>query len=144
MTVNPAKEPPPSTSSDASFSQDSSALYNNNPNFVCSTAYTSPVLELLAAKPEKIVDFGCGSGQVSVTIEKAVKQKEGGYVAAADFSQSMVEKARTKGLPEAFVCDIQDFTFPPPNEYDGPREGFDAVFTNATLHWCKRDPAGVI
>ncbi|KAJ3764641.1 S-adenosyl-L-methionine-dependent methyltransferase [Lentinula raphanica] len=133
MTVNPAKEPPPSTSSDASFSQDSSALYNNNPNF------------LLAAKPgEKIVDFGCGSGQVSVTIEKAVKQKEGGYVAAADFSESMVEKARTKGLMEAFVCDIQDFTFPPPGEYGGPREGFDAVFTNATLHWCKRDPAGVI
>ncbi|KAJ3963283.1 hypothetical protein EV361DRAFT_231957 [Lentinula raphanica] len=56
----------------------------------------------------------------------------------------MVEKARTKGLPEAFVCDIQDFTFPPPSEYNGPREGFDAVFTNATLHWCKRDPAGVI
>jgi hypothetical protein len=21
---------------------------------------------------------------------------------------------------------------------------FDAVFTNATLHWCKRDPAGVL
>ncbi|KAJ3766029.1 S-adenosyl-L-methionine-dependent methyltransferase [Lentinula raphanica] len=149
MTVDPTQGSLPSTPPDASFSPDSSgwsaALYNKNANFVYSTAYTSPVLELLAAKPgEKIADFGCGSGQVSVTIEKAVKEKEGGYVAAADFSQSMIEKARTKGLPEAFVCDIQDFTFPPPNEYDGPREGFDAVFTNATLHWCKRDPAGVI
>ncbi|KAJ3836707.1 S-adenosyl-L-methionine-dependent methyltransferase [Lentinula raphanica] len=149
MTVDPTQGSLPSTTSDASFSPDSSGwsatLYNQNANFVYSTAYTSPVLELLAAKPgEKIADFGCGSGQVSVTIEKAVKQKEGGYVAAVDFSQSMIEKARTKGLPEAFVCDIQDFTFPPPSEYDGPREGFDAVFTNATLHWCKRDPAGVI
>ncbi|KAJ3720557.1 S-adenosyl-L-methionine-dependent methyltransferase [Lentinula raphanica] len=149
MAVNPTQGSLPSTPPDASFSPDSSgwsaALYNKNANFVYSTAYTSPVLELLAAKPgEKIADFGCGSGQVSVTIEKAVKEKEGGYVAAADFSQSMIEKARTKGLPEAFVCDIQDFTFPPPSEYNGPREGFDAVFTNATLHWCKRDPAGVI
>ncbi|KAJ3754739.1 S-adenosyl-L-methionine-dependent methyltransferase [Lentinula raphanica] len=149
MAVDPKQGSLPSTPSDASFSPDSSGwsatLYNKNANFVYSTAYTSPVLELLAAKPgEKIVDFGCGSGQVSVTIEKAVRQTEGGYVAAVDFSQSMIEKARTKGLPEAFVCDIQDFTFPPPSEYNGPRERFDAVFTNATLHWCKRDPAGVI
>ncbi|KAJ3765642.1 hypothetical protein FB446DRAFT_709300, partial [Lentinula raphanica] len=43
------------------------------------SAYTSPVLELLAAKPgEKIIDFGCGSGEGSVMIEQVVKQKEGG------------------------------------------------------------------
>lgn len=24
------------------------------------------------------------------------------------------------------------------------RGTFDAVFTSATLHWCKRDPAGVV
>ncbi|KAJ3819689.1 hypothetical protein F5880DRAFT_1509953 [Lentinula raphanica] len=35
------------------------------------SAYTSPVLELLAAEPgEKIIDFGCGSGEGSVMIER--------------------------------------------------------------------------
>lgn len=29
---------------------------------------------------------------------------------------------------------------------DGPafQEKFDAIFSNATLHWCKRDPLGVL
>ncbi|KAJ3803994.1 S-adenosyl-L-methionine-dependent methyltransferase [Lentinula aff. lateritia] len=138
MTPNSALEHP----SVASYAPDSSgwsaALYNKNANFVYSHAYTTPVLELLAAKPgERIMDFGCGSGEVTVVIEKIVKGKEGGYIAAVDFSESMVEKAKTQGLPEAFVCDIQDLAFPPSSE-------FDAVFTNATLHWCKRNPSGVI
>ncbi|KIK64215.1 hypothetical protein GYMLUDRAFT_196071 [Collybiopsis luxurians FD-317 M1] len=124
----------------------SAALYNKNANFVYSAAFTSPVLELLAAKPgERIIDFGCGSGELTLVIEKIVKEMEGGYTAAVDFSESMIERAKAQGLHEAFVSDIQDFTFPANrNEYSGPREGFDAVFTNAALHWCKRDPPGVI
>ncbi|GAW09077.1 S-adenosyl-L-methionine-dependent methyltransferase [Lentinula edodes] len=142
MTSNSAQEP---TSSVPDSSGWSAALYNKNANFVYSPAYTTPVLELLAAKPgERIMDFGCGSGEVTVVIEKIVKGKEGGYIAAVDFSESMVEKAKTQGLPEAFVCDIQDLAFPPSSVYSGPREEFDAVFTNATLHWCKRNPSGVI
>ncbi|KAE9402304.1 S-adenosyl-L-methionine-dependent methyltransferase [Gymnopus androsaceus JB14] len=121
----------------------SADLYNKNTNFVYSPAFTSPVLGLLAAKPgERIIDFGCGSGELSVVIEKIVKEKESGYLAAVDFSESMIDKAKAQGLPEAFVCDIQDLTFPA--SYTGPREEFDAVFTNAALHWCKRDPSGVI
>ncbi|KAJ4500069.1 S-adenosyl-L-methionine-dependent methyltransferase [Lentinula lateritia] len=142
MTSNSAQEP---TSYVPDSSGWSAALYNKNANFVYSPAYTTPVLELLAAKPgERIMDFGCGSGEVTVVIEKIVKGKEGGYIAAVDFSESMVEKAKTQGLPEAFVCDIQDLAFPPSSVYSGPREEFDAVFTNATLHWCKRNPSGVI
>ena len=41
------------------------------------------------------------------------------------------------------MSDIQDLTFPTEWE-DSLRGGFDAVFSNATLHWCKRDPAGVL
>ncbi|KAJ3784626.1 S-adenosyl-L-methionine-dependent methyltransferase [Lentinula aff. detonsa] len=135
--------------STTSYAPDSSgwsaALYNKNANFVYSPAYTSPVLDLLAARPgERVIDFGCGSGEVSLVIEKVVKEEKEGYVAAVDFSESMIEKAKAQGFAEAFVCDIQDFTFPPPGKYNGPREEFDAVFTNATLHWCKRDPSGVI
>ncbi|KAJ3996523.1 S-adenosyl-L-methionine-dependent methyltransferase [Lentinula boryana] len=148
MTSNSNQQ---SLSTTTSYAPDSSgwsaALYNENANFVYSPAYTSPVLDLLAARPgERIVDFGCGSGEVSLVIEKVVKEEEekGGYVAAVDFSESMIEKAKAQGLAEAFICDIQDFTFPPRGKYNGPREDFDAVFTNATLHWCKRDPSGVI
>ncbi|KAE9402326.1 S-adenosyl-L-methionine-dependent methyltransferase, partial [Gymnopus androsaceus JB14] len=119
-------------------------LYNKNASFVYSPAFTSPVLDLLAAKPEeRIIDFGCGSGELSVVIEKIVKEKKR-YLAAVDFSESIIfiDKAKAQGLPEAFVCDIRDLTFPA--SYTGPREEVDAVFTNAALHWCKRDPSGVI
>jgi hypothetical protein len=33
----------------------------------------------------------------------------------------------------AFVCDVQDLRFPEDWKYE--RDGFDAVFTNAALHW---------
>ncbi len=132
-----------------------------------STAFTSPVLELLAAKPgERIIDFGCGSGEVTLQIEKIVAQQSGGIVSAVDLSRSMVrnfvailsilivaelffagsrqiENAKRQGLPNAFVVDVQDFAFPSTDVYQGHREE-SAVFTNAPLHWCKGDPRGVI
>lgn len=53
-----------------------------------------------------------------------------------------VEKARSNGIAHAFVSDVQALRFP--DAWAAPKDGFDAVFTNATLHWCKRDPAGVL
>lgn len=54
-----------------------------------------------------------------------------------------LEKAGTfpnlKG--KVFQSDAQDLQFPPDKAVE---HSFDAVFTNATLHWCKRDPAGVL
>ena len=82
-----------------------------------------------------------------------------------------MEKARENGFQKAFIADIHDLTtiFPPnpdpsselyklissssstsgsPNERKGEdREikwEFDAVFSNAVLHWCKRDPEAVV
>jgi SAM-dependent methyltransferase len=40
-----------------------------------------------------------------------------------------------------FQSDAQDLSFP---DVAGYEHSFDAVFTNATLHWCKRDPAAVL
>lgn len=51
-------------------------------------------------------------------------------------------KAKERGLEHAFVCDIQALELPE-GFYD-PDIKFDAVFSNAALHWCKRDPAGVL
>jgi len=40
-----------------------------------------------------------------------------------------------------FQSDAQHLRFPSP---ESDEHSFDAVFTNATLHWCKRDPGGVL
>ncbi|KAF7365488.1 Methyltranfer-dom domain-containing protein [Mycena venus] len=124
----------------------SASLYNRSAAFVYSPAYTAPVLELLAAQPgEKIIDLGCGSGEVTVVIDGIVKQASGGLVVAVDYSESMIAKAKEAGLDHAFVSDIQALDIPMSGfNNNDPEFKFDAAFSNATFHWCKRDPAGVL
>lgn len=67
----------------------SAQKYNNVASFVYSPKYTSAVLTLLDAKPgEHIIDFGCGSGEVTLELQKIVG--ETGKVVGVDASQSMV------------------------------------------------------
>jgi tRNA A58 N-methylase Trm61 len=67
----------------------SASQYNKTASFVYSPSFTAPVLHLLAAKPgERIFDFGCGSGEVTMQIAEAVGKE--GLVVGVDFSQSMV------------------------------------------------------
>lgn len=47
-------------------------------------------------------------------------------------------------MKHAFVSDAQTLDIPVAAFSDDPDFKFDAVFSNATLHWCKRDPAGVL
>ena len=69
----------------------SASQYNKTASFVYSAAFTTPVLELLNAQPgERILDIGCGSGEVTLLLQKIVEQKEGGMVVGTDFSESMV------------------------------------------------------
>ncbi|KAF7299212.1 hypothetical protein MIND_00869900 [Mycena indigotica] len=124
----------------------SAKLYSQSAAFVYSPAYTAPVLDLLQAQPgEKIIDFGCGSGQVTFEIEQIVKQAPGGFVVGVDSSESMIAKCKEAEMEHAFVSDIQRLDIPM-NRFNNGEENFkfDAVFSNATLHWCKRDPAGVL
>ncbi|KAK7056613.1 hypothetical protein VNI00_002330 [Paramarasmius palmivorus] len=121
----------------------SASQYNKSASFVYSAAYTSPVLELLSAKPgERIIDFGCGSGEVTLELERVVRPS-GGCVVGVDASESMIHKAKKNGLEHAFVADIQALESIPVS-LNLSNDKFDAVFTNAALHWCKRDPEGVI
>ncbi|KAH9947415.1 S-adenosyl-L-methionine-dependent methyltransferase, partial [Amylocystis lapponica] len=104
--------------------------------------FTSPVLTLLNAQPgERIIDFGCGTGEVTRKIKQAVGDT--GLVVGVDSSQSMIDKSKTDSIDHAFVSDVQDLQFPSTWAED-LQSGFDAVFSNATLHWCKRDPKGVL
>lgn len=65
--------------------------YNKTASFVYSHAFTAPVLDLLHAKPgERIIDFGCGSGEVTLELLKVVGEE--GLVVGVDSSKSMVSK----------------------------------------------------
>ena len=67
--------------------------------------------------------------------------------------RSKVEKAKQNGLATVFLGDAQTFELPPPipdaedlsvvlpKSFDWK---FDAVFSNAALHWCKHDPLAVV
>ena len=69
----------------------SASLYNKNASFVYSPAFTTYVLDLLAAQPgERILDLDCGSGELTANIQKIVEQKDGGIVVGTDLSSSMV------------------------------------------------------
>jgi ubiquinone/menaquinone biosynthesis C-methylase UbiE len=92
MTEQPAnKLTPPGDGPDASGW--SASLYNKNVSFVYSNSYIAAVLELLDAKRgERIFDFGCGSGEVTLQISEMVGKE--GLVVGVDISESMVSKCR--------------------------------------------------
>ncbi|CAE6426402.1 unnamed protein product [Rhizoctonia solani] len=119
----------------------SASQYNKNAAFVYSDAYTQPILELLSLKPgERILDMGCGTGELTCRLREAVGQD--GMIVGIDSSQNMLERAKANGVENIFCPDIQSLTML--DRFESLARTFDAVFTNATLHWCKRDPLGVV
>lgn len=89
----------------------------------------SPVLELLAPEPdERILDLGCGDGVLTERIAAA-----GAAVVAVDAAPDMVAAAKARGL-DARVVAGQHLAFD---------HEFDAVFSNAALHWM-RPPEAVL
>ena len=103
----------------ASTSQWDAADYARVGGFV--PALGAAALDLLDPQPgEAILDVGCGDG--TLTLE--IKQREA-EVVGIDNSLSMIGAARAKGL-DARLMDAADLRF---------SEAFDAVFSNATLHW---------
>ena len=82
------------------------------------------VLEWLAPQPgERILDLGCGDGQLTQRIAAT-----GAIVTAVDASAEMVAAARARGIA-ADQSAAESLPYP-----DG---AFDAVFSNAVLHWVR-------
>lgn len=93
--------------------------YGRNGAFV--PALGLPVVELLAPRPgERILDLGCGDGVLTQALIDA-----GADVVAVDASAEMVASAQVRGIA-ARQADGQALAF---------HEEFDAVFSNAALHW---------
>jgi trans-aconitate methyltransferase len=96
-------------------------LYDDKHDFVFK--YGEDVVQLLApAQGERILDIGCGTGYHTNLIAQA-----GARVVGIDKSASMIERAQAV-YPDldVRVLSATDFYFETP---------FDAIFSNATLHW---------
>jgi trans-aconitate methyltransferase len=105
-----------------------SLRYATNARFVSDLG--QPVLDLLNPQPgERILDLGCGDGALTEKVAAA-----GAEVVGVDASADMVEAAKRRGL-DARVMDAYALTFD---------HEFDAGFSNAAMHWMKRDPECVI
>ena len=93
--------------------------YADHARFV--TQLGAPLIELLAPKAgERILDLGCGDGVLTKRLMDL-----GCDVLGVDASPAMVEAAQKLGVP-AQVMDGHGIPF---------HEQFDAVFSNAALHW---------
>jgi len=95
------------------------AEYERNARFVSTLG--RGVLELLSPqRGERILDLGCGDGALSAEIAAV-----GAVVVGIDSSEPMVDAARSRDL-DARIGDAQALAF---------ESEFDAVFSNAALHW---------
>ena len=104
------------------------ARYAANARFVADLGL--PVVELLAPQPgERILDLGCGDGVLTRRLAEI-----GCSVVGIDAAPDMVREACVRGV-DARLADGADLRF---------AAEFDAVFSNAALHWMSADPDAVI
>lgn len=105
------------------------SLYDEKHSFVYRMA--EGLIELLAPLPgEEILDIGCGTGHLTAKIATF-----GATVTGVDYSAEMIRQAR--GAYPGIRFEVADARAIP---LETP---FDAVFSNATLHWI-REPERVI
>lgn len=118
-------------------------LYQRGHSFVWE--YGADLVEMLAPRAgETILDLGCGTGQLALKIAGAGARAGGVRVVGIDSSVTMIEQARrnlesaaaeAEKLADAVRFAVADGTSFSPAELGA--EPFDAVFSNAALHWMR-------
>ena len=98
-------------------------FYDSHHSF--NTAYGKSLISWLTPlKTEIICDVGCGTGDLTQDIAELA-----GQVVGVDSSVSMIEEAKQKYPALEFqVRDIRELNY---------QDEFDAIFSNAALHWVK-------
>jgi trans-aconitate 2-methyltransferase len=97
------------------------AAYNQNHAYIWK--HGQGLLDLLAPqRGERLLDIGCGTGQLTQQIAEA-----GAEVIGIDSASGMVEQAR-KNFPRLRFEQMDARSF----HFDEP---FDAIFSSAVLHW---------
>jgi len=100
--------------------------YNREGSFVHQLA--GGVVEWLDAQPgEHILDLGCGDGQLTARLAAS-----GAIVTGVDASPEMVAAARGRGVTADHA---------PAEDLPYAGASFDAVFSNAALHWVREQDA---
>jgi len=104
-------------------------LYDERHGFVHRLG--ASVVELLDPKPgERVLDVGCGTGHLTKKIAEA-----GANVVGVDASAAMIAEARRNFPDLQFeIADATAMHF---------AQSFDAVFSNAALHWVRPPDAAV-
>jgi trans-aconitate methyltransferase len=96
--------------------------YSTHARFV--SDHGALILDWLAAQPgERVLDLGCGDGALSATMAAG-----GASVLGVDISEDLLRAARGRGVDARFM-DGEALSFD---------AEFDAVFSNAALHWMTR------
>ncbi|KAJ3294716.1 hypothetical protein HDU79_010562 [Rhizoclosmatium sp. JEL0117] len=100
----------------------------------------TPILEALAPKPgERIMDIGCGDGILTERIRLS-----GAIVVANDASPDMIHQAKENFPDSADTYSVLDGHDLHSSEWGTATDKFDAVFSNAALHWMKKSPTQVV
>ncbi|HEX2906812.1 MAG TPA: methyltransferase domain-containing protein, partial [Phototrophicaceae bacterium] len=98
-------------------------LYDAKHHYV--TDYGASLVQLLAPQPgERILDLGCGTGHLAHQITE-----RGAQVVGLDNSADMIQMAQ-QNYPDLTFIQGEATAF----RFDEP---FDAIFSNAALHWIK-------
>ena len=110
----------------------SAADYSCHAGFVVDHA--ADLIDWLAPRAgERVLDIGCGDGVMSQRLAE-----RGADVTGIDASPAMVEAAAGRGI-RAYALDAQTLS-----DADALATDYDAVLSNAALHWMARDPDAVL